>query len=357
MSIKVKYGGQPVRVGLLIAQEGAAGLWAPSSQASAELAVHELNAQNGLLGAPVDFVVINAGSTWRTAAEAAHLAIEDDGVNAIVGMVPSYARGAVASAINDRVPFIYTPQFEGFEGDDRIVTTGETSFELLSPALFWLCEAKKARRFFLCGSDYIWPRSTCAVARMIIQRLGCQVVGERIAPLDHPDFSDIIDEIRRAQPDVVVPYFLGCDQVRFNRAFAEAGLHHTMLRYSSAIDETIIYGIGEEATDNLYTSSAYYASIDSDANGAFLERYHSLHGETPPPANAFGQSCYEGVHALAALVETAGGIHPKQVRPVVGRTRQRRTVRNVIAETGRPPIYLAQLKGLDFAIFDQSQSR
>jgi ABC-type branched-subunit amino acid transport system substrate-binding protein len=355
MNIRRMRGGRSVRIGLLIAQEGAAGLWGPSAQASAELAVHELNRDDGLLGAPVDFVVINAGSTWRSATDAVHMAIQDDGVNAIVGMLPSYARSPVAFAINERVPFIYTPQYEGFEGDDRIVTTGETSAELLVPALSWLSEVKKARRYFLCGSDYIWPRSTCAVARTIIQRLGGHVVGEMIAPLDHPDFSDVIDAIRRQQPDVVVPYFLGLDQVRFNRAFAEAGLHHTTLRYSSAIDETIIYGMGEDATDNLYTSSAYYAAIESDNNSAFLEGYHTLHGETPPPANSFGQSCYEGVHCLASLVEAAGGAHPRQLRPVVGRARQQRTARGAHVAGGRQAIYLAQLKGYDFSILSQSK--
>ncbi len=78
-----------------------------------------------------------------------------------------------------------------------------------------------------------------------------------------------------------------------------------MLRFSSAIDETVAYGLDAHETENLYAASSYYASIRSRNNGAFLERYHTAFGDSPPPVNAFGESCYEGIYSLAALIEEA----------------------------------------------------
>jgi ABC-type branched-subunit amino acid transport system substrate-binding protein len=343
-----------LRIGLLIVQEGPPAIWAPSAQACADLAVHELNRQGGVQGRAVDLVVVDAGPTWRSAAEAARECVDEDQVDAIVGMLPSYARSPVAFAIDGRAPFIYTPQFEGFEGDGRIVTTGETAAELLRPALHWLAEHKHARSFFLCGSDYIWPRTTCAVARNLIQGMGARTLGEMFLKLDPPDFEAVIEAIRRTRPDVVVPYFLGADLVRFNRAFAEAGLHRTTLRYTSGIDETLIYGTDEDATENLYASSAYFGAVRTKNNQAFLERYHTLHGETPPPASAFGQSCYEGVHCLAALVEASGGLTPAHLRAKVGRTRLPRTARGGEVAGGRHPIYFAQAQGYAFEVISQA---
>jgi len=344
-----------LRVGLLIVQEGPPAIWAPSAQACAELAVHELNAQGGVLGRPVDLLVIDAGPTWRSAAEAAREAVGEGGVDAIVGMLPSYARSPVAYAIDGRAPFIYTPQYEGFEGDGRIVTTGETSAELLGPALRWLTDEKRAQKFFFCGSDYIWPRATCAVARALIQGMGGRTLGEMFLPIDPPDFDLVIETIRRLNPDVVAPYFLGADLVRFNRAFAEAGLHRTTLRYSSGIDETIIYGAQEDANENLFASSAYYGAARTRNNQAFLERYHTLHGESPPPASSFGQSSYEGVHCWAALAEASGGLTPAHLREKVGRTRLPRTARGGAVAGGRHPIYVAEARGYDFGIIAQSR--
>ena len=346
---------KPLAVGLLISQQGPPAIWAPCSQACAELAVHELNAQGGVGGRAVELVVIDAGPSGRSAALAAREAVEAEGVEAIVGMLPSFMRGPVACAIDGRAPFIYTPQFEGREGDGRIVTTGETSAELLGPALRWLTDARRASRFFFCGSDYIWPRATCAVARRLVQDMGGRTLGEIYLPLDPPDFDEVIETIRRLKPDVVVPYFLGADLVRFNRAFAEAGLHRKMLRYTSGIDETLIYGAGEEASENLYASSGYFVAARTRNNQAFLERYHGLHGESPPPASAFGQSAYEGVHCLAALVEAAGGLSPAHLRAKVGRARLPRTARGGEVAGGRHPIYVAEARGYDFAILGQSR--
>jgi len=344
-----------LRVGLLIVQEGPAAIWAPSAQSCAELAVQELNAQGGLLGRHVQLKIIDAGPNWRSAAQAARDAVEEATVDAIVGMLPSFMRSAVAYAIDARAPFIYTPQYEGYEGDQRIVTTGETSSELLGPALRWLTDEKQAQKFFLCGSDYIWPRATCAVAKKQIQDMGGRTLGEMFLPLDPPDFAEVIDRIRQAKPDVVVPYFLGADLVRFNRAFAEAGLHRSTLRYSSGIDETIIYGADEDANENLYASSGYYSAARTPNNQAFLERYHTLHGDSPPPASAFGQSSYEGVHCLAALVEAAGTLTPARLREKVGRTAMPRTARGGNVVGGRQSIYIAQATGYEFGILAQTR--
>ena len=339
-----------IRIGLLIAQSGPSGIWAPSAEACSTLAVEEINASCGLLGREVELVVIDAGQSKASAAAAVDHSILFDMVDAVVGMVPSFQRASVSAAIGGRVPFVYTPQYEGLETDRAIVTVGETSGELLEPGIRWLCEHRGAERFYLVGNDYIWPRETLRTARGIIRDTGARVVGERIVPFGFDDYEMIFDEIRASRADVVIPYFLGAEAVSFNRSFAEVGLASRTLRFSSAVDETVVYGIGAEATENLYLSSGYFASLNSRNNQSFLERYHTRFGETPPPANAFGQSCYEGIHCLLALAEAADGLAVPEVVRGIGRTRQHRTARGpdfhkLAGE--RQPIHLAEVDGLD----------
>ena len=64
-------------------------------------------------------------------------------------------------------------------------------------------------------------------------------------------------------------------------------------------------GIGADNADELYVSSGYFATLDTDANLAFKERYRDHFGERAPTLNTFGQSTYEGVHFLAALLGQA----------------------------------------------------
>ncbi|MEH2488415.1 substrate-binding domain-containing protein [Bradyrhizobium sp. AZCC 2230] len=342
-----------VRICLLVPQSGAAGLWAPSAEACGRLAVDEINNMSGILRRPVELRVVNAGETGASAGQAARDAIEIDGVDGIVGMLPSFARDFVARIAGGRVPFIYTPQFEGHSPTSDVMATGETAEELLAPAIQWLSEARHARRYFLCGNDYVWPRSSLRIARALIARFGGIATGEYYLPVGWHDFDEIMEQIKATRSDVVLPYFLGLDCIAFNRAFCAAGLSSRVLRFSSAIDETVAYGLDVHETENLYATSSYYASIRSRNNGAFLERYHTAFGDSPPPVNAFGESCYEGIYSLAALIEEAESLDARKLMRLYGRTFQQRTargdqVRSVVG--GRHPIYLAQVDGYDFSI-------
>lgn len=345
--------GKSLKIGVIMPRSGPAGIWAPSCEASALLAAAEINAAGGVGGRPLELVMVDAGSTDRSAAHAAADAVSIDAVDAIVAMVTSSARGPVRQAIRPGIPFVYTPQFEGAEQHPDIITIGETAEELLHPGLHWLITEKRARRFFLIGNNYVWPQRSMLAARTLIKREGASVVGELELPFGHSDYDDVLARIRKARPDVVLSWLLGHEAIVFNRAYAEAGLAASTLRFSTAIDETILYGIGEDCTENLYVSSAYFSTLRSRNNNAFLEKYHAHFGTTPPPANAFGESLYEGIHCLTGLVEAAGSARSHDVVRKLGRSAQRRTARGFdgTAATGsRHPIHIAAVEGLEFRV-------
>jgi ABC-type branched-subunit amino acid transport system substrate-binding protein len=345
-----------IKIGLLIAETGPAGLWAPSARACANLAAQEINAEAGLLGRPMELVTIDVGCNGRTAAAAARHAMDIEDVAAIIGMFPSYARQPVLSAIGDAVPLIYTPQFEGFECDPHIVTTGETSAELMGPAIDWLVRTRKASRFFLCGSDYLWPRSSFALAKRMIRDAGAIVTGEMYLPLDYHQYGPAFQAIRTTHSDVVLPHFLGLDAVRFNRAYAQEGLAAQAVRLACAVDETVIYGLDEDATENMFVASAYFSSVRSRNNGAFLERYHDAYGDSPPPANAYGQSCYEGLYCLAGLVKAAGTLATRPIRAALGKAVQQKSARGDESAPlvgGRHPVHIGRVEGFDIRLVNR----
>ena len=344
---------RPVKIGVLIPRTGPAGIWAPSCEASALLAACEANAAGGLKGRDIDLIVRDSGSTDRSAAEAASAITAIDEVDCVVAMVPSSARQPVRSAIRQRIPFVYTPQFEGAERYPDIITIGETARELLKPGIDWLVEEKRAQRFFLIGNDYIWPQRSMAQARRLIRDHGGEVVGDLEVPFGVEDHDAILSRIRRSRPDVVLTWLLGHEAIVFNRAFAASGLAAGTLRFSTSIDETILYGIGADATENLYVSSAYFSSLRSRNNDAFLEKYHQHFGTSPPPPNSFGESLYEGVHCLIGLGEAAGSLASADIVKKLGRSVQKRTARGFEANaaTGnRHPIHIAAVDGIDFRI-------
>ncbi|VDC30496.1 substrate-binding domain-containing protein [Pseudogemmobacter humi] len=348
-----------LKIGLILAEQGPAGLWAPSAIACAQLAIREINASGGLLGRRLDLVTVDCGPDAETATENTLHALEVEGVEAILGMFPSYARQGVIRANRARVPFLYTPQFEGSEDSRLVITTGETARELLETAVNWLIEHRHARRFFLCGNNYRWPRNSCDIAREVIRRAGAEVVGEGYVAIDCQEYEPLLRQIRLSRADVVLPHFLGSDAIGFNRSFAEAGLARRTLRCAFGLDETIVYGLEEGMTENLYTTSGYFSALRSSRNAAFLERYHALHGASPPPANAYGQSCYEGLYTFAALAERSGDTRAEAIRAGAGPLHLRRSARGPDghAASGQREMHLAAVNGYDFDILHTKAAR
>ncbi|CAO3440989.1 substrate-binding domain-containing protein [Azospirillum endophyticum] len=342
-----------MKIGVIVPRSGPAGIWAPSCEASAILAASEINATGGILGRRIELILCDAGSSDRSAVEAAAGAVGLDEVEAVVAMVPSSARQPVRHAVRSGIPFVYTPQFEGAERHPEIITIGETAEELLWPGIGWLVDEKRASRFFLVGNDYIWPQRSMRQARRMIADAGASVVGEAELPFGISDPDFLLDRIRKAQPHVVLSWLLGHEAIIFNRIFAKSGLAAQIMRFSTAIDETILYGIGDDCTENLYVSSAYFSNLRSHNNDAFLEKYHQLFGICPAPPNAFGQSLYEGFHCLSGLAAAAGSVRSSDLTRKIGLCPQTRTARgleSVVPTGSRHPVHIAAVDGLDFRL-------
>ena len=79
-----------------------------------------------------------------------------------------------------------------------------------------------------------------------------------------------------------------------------------MLRFGLAIDESVLYAIGDKHSENLYAAMNYFSRVHSPANDRFHEAYHECFGEGAPPINIACQSCYDGVHVVASLARSNG---------------------------------------------------
>lgn len=318
-----------MKIGVLVSRTGPAGLWGPSSEAAALLAAAELNAAGGVLGRGVELVISDPGWTEADAVHAVSTMVDLDRVDSVVGMHPSNVRRAIRTKLSGRIPYIYTPQYEGGERDQTTVTLGATDGCLMAPTLPWFVENRKARRFVLVANDYVWPQRATTTAKKIIARAGGAVVGEALVPFAG-DYTGTLDVIRRIRPDVVVLFLLGEELVRFNRSFAAAGLSSSILRYALGFDENVLYGIGADGSENLFGASTFVATPRDGTTARFLERYHELFGENAPPVSVFGHSSYEGVHLTAALARAAGSDRPAALSAYLAGATRRLRIRDLL---------------------------
>lgn len=342
-----------MKIGMLQTRSGIAGMWVPAMDAAAMLGAAEINEAGGIFGEEVELVFGDSGLSVGEAVEAVDTLIEIEGVDAIIGSHTSNIRDAVSRRVASRLPYIYTSQYEGIAVGPSTVATGSTDVELLGPALAWLREEKQAERYFFIGNDYIWPRMALGTTSKALRRQGSRLVGVSFVPLSPPDYAETLQQIARSGAQVVVMALVGQCCVEFNRAFAAAGLDEKMLRLGLIVDETVVCGIGAEATTNLFTVSNYFARQRSRLNDRFLERYHDAYGTLAPPVSAASIGVYEGLHVLAGLARDMETRDSRTLARHLTRPLARPAVRHMLADKPvgmSPGIYLGQADGVTLQV-------
>lgn len=293
------------RVAMVIPLQGPAGLFGPSCEAIGELAVRELNAAGGILGREVSLEIVDGGAAPRQVAADLRRLLAVGKVDAVTGWHISSVRNALAPVVAGRVPYVYTSLYEGGERRAGIYCCGEVPHSQIQPALRWLRDNLAARRWFIAGDDYIWPRGSSAAVRRYAHELDLDIVGEAFMRLGSGQAAALADQAAASGCDGVVMLLVGQDAVDFNRRFAACGLDDRIVRFSPLMEENMLLASGAAATRNLFVSAAYFRSLVTADAMDLLGRYVSLHGPTAPPLNNAAESCYEGMRTLALLVGRA----------------------------------------------------
>lgn len=344
-----------LRIALCVPLGGPAGIWGPSALASARLAAAELNQADGIAGRPCTLLTVNAADDCPDVETTLVELVETGRVDALIGMHTSAMRQRILRAVGGHVPIVYTPLYEGGETTPGVYAIGEVTSRQLGPALHWLGRHRRPQRWLAIGNDYVWPRATHRLARRHIAEAGGELVGEHYVPFGTSDYGELIDLVRHTRTDAVLVSLIGQDAVSFNRAFGEAGLSRSVLRLSCALGENELLGIGADNAEELYVASGYFATLDTEANQAFKQRYRDHFGERAPTLNTFGQSTYEGLHFLAALFDPARRGVEGAERPASAPLRYRSARDGLRGGTGADAasIYLARAEDLHFRVLSR----
>lgn len=343
------------RIALLIPLCGAAGLWAPSCISSAQVAVEELNRTNGIDGRKVQLIMIDAAMEASISIEeTVNDLIETESIDAIVGMHLSSIRHRLSKIVRQRIPYIYTPLYEGGERTDGLFAIGETPDEQLGPSMEYLQNEYRPRSWALIGNDYVWPRTSHNYAKAKLQEMSVGLAYEKYLPFGLKNMNQFVEEVAMSGAEAVLISLIGQDAVTFNRAFGKAKLHDKIVRLSCALDENGLLGCGASNSQRMFAAASYFGALPTEANMAFKEKYYRVHGDQAPVLNGLGQSTYEGVHFLAGLMQGHATVWREysvaDALPVIHRSGRKLVSSN---KSKRAPIYLARAVGFQFEVIKE----
>lgn len=306
--------GDTIKVGILHSLSGTMAISEVSVKDSEMMAIKEINAAGGVLGKQIEPIVEDGASDWPTFAEKARKLIQQDDVATVFGGWTSASRKAMLPVFEELNGLLWYPvQYEGLEASPNIFYTGATTNQQIVPAVTWLLE-NRGKKFFLLGSDYVFPRTANKIIKAQLEAEGGETVAEEYTPLGHTDYSTVISKIKEADPDVVFNTLNGDSNVAFFKQLKDAGITAADLTtLSVSVAEEEIRGIGTDVLEGHLAAWNYYQTTDTAENAKFVEAYKAAYGADRVTADPI-EAGYIAVYLWAAAVEKAGSTDVEKVK-------------------------------------------
>jgi urea transport system substrate-binding protein len=308
----------PIVVGLLHSKTGSLAASERAMLDAEVLALEEINAEGGILGRPVRWVIGDGRSDDSVFAQQAQRLIHDEKVSVLFGCAASHCRKAVKHVVetNDHLLF-YPASYEGAEKSPNIVYVGGPANQVAAPALSWCARTLNARKFFLVGTDAIGSHVLNALLRDEIHAVGGQVVGEEYVLLESHDVAAVVDAVKKAGPEVLLVNLEGDSIAPFYGALARAGIGANKTRVVSfGLTEEELSALPRNDLAGQYVACKYVQAIERSENTAFVKRFKARYGADRVTSDG-AVSAYTTVKIWAAAVVEADTDEPLAVRDAV----------------------------------------
>lgn len=314
---------EPIKVGLLHSHTGTMALSESNVYKATLYGLDKLNKDGGLLGHKIVPVVADGRSDPHAFADQAQRLISEDNVSVIFGCWTSASRKMVKEEVEKADHLLMYPiQYEGIENSPNIVYTGSLPNQQIKPAVKWALD-HLGGRFFLLGSDYIYPRIANTIIKDLASFLDAEVVGEHYVLLGEDNFTEVIAKLNEAKPDVIFNTLNGSSNNSFISALqndVQMRAHRTAVFSFSIAEPELRAIISEQRGDpltNYYAAWSYFQSLNDQENKKFIAGLTAFLGEGVPVSDPM-VSAYESVLLWAAAVEEAGSFNPRDVRRTIG---------------------------------------
>ena len=316
---RVAQAADTVEVGVLFSQTGGLSIIEKSLADATLMAIAEINAKGGVLGRTIKPIVEDGASDPKTYNEKASKLVIRDRVPTVFGSYTSASRKAVLPVFEKRRNlYFYPTYYEGFECSKNVVYTGAVPNQQLSNFIPWIMQNLGKKKFFIVGSNYIYPREMAKVCKILIEQNGGEWIADEYLELGHSEWGSMVKKIKDSGCDAVISNVVGDSVVAFYREFKNQGLNHDTLPICATVTSEIeIAAMGAEFAAGSFTSFPYFQAIDTDENQAFVERYRKFVQDPKAVTHHALESSYFQVYLWAQALEKAGDPSPAAIREAV----------------------------------------
>jgi len=320
-----------VKIGVLHSLSGTMAISETVLKDTVLMAIDEINAAGGVMGAKIEPVVVDPASNWPLFAEKARQLLTQDKVAVVFGCWTSVSRKSVLPVFEELNGLLFYPvQYEGEEISKNVFYTGAAPNQQAIPAVEYLMskDGGAAKRWVLLGTDYVYPRTTNKILRAFLKSKGVadSDIMEEYTPFGHSDYQTIIAKIKKFSSEgkktAVVSTINGDSNVPFYKELGNQGLKATDV-------PVVAFSVGEEELRGVDTKPLvghlaawnYFMSIKAPANDAWTKKWATYaktkniagHKEKPLTNDPM-EATYIGMYMWKQAVEKAKSFDVDKVR-------------------------------------------
>ena len=319
-----------VKIGILHSLSGTMAISETSLRDVVLMAAEEINAKGGVLGKKIKPVVVDPASDWPLFAEKAKELIVNHKVAATFGCWTSVSRKSCLPVFEEYNELLFYPvQYEGEEQSLNVFYTAASPNQQLVPAAAYAKDELECKKFYLLGTDYVFPRTANKVLKAYLLKAGVpeENIMEEYTPFHHQDYQTIVGKIKKfgASGDAcVLSTINGDSNVPFYTEFANQGLTSDdcpIIAFSVAEDE--LRAMDTSKLEGHLAAWNYFQSIDTPENKKFVADFkafckkNNLPGGDKRVTDDRIEAAYYGVYVWAKACELAGSFDVDKVREKV----------------------------------------
>jgi branched-chain amino acid transport system substrate-binding protein len=326
--------GEPIKIGISLPLTG--DFSQPGGAAEQGYRIWEslTNEAGGLLGRPVELVILDDASSQDTVVADYNRLISEDDVDLLLGTFSSLLN-IPASAVAERNQMVYVEPAGGspdlFDDGYEFLFFAQqaTAPRQADPFVEWVLSLPEDQR----PATAAYPSQDDPFALPVIESVrdqltaaGIENVYETVYPPDTANFDTIANDIQASGAELVAQGAVFEDGVGLVRSFQRIDYNPPILFQTSAPSNSEQYaeGIGPENTEGVFYAVSWHQDTDTPMNAEFVaayqERFDAIPAEDAADAFAAAQVLQAAVEAVGEIDQAAikDYLHANEVETVLG---------------------------------------
>jgi branched-chain amino acid transport system substrate-binding protein len=306
---------QPIRIGATMALTGESSIQGGYSREGYLLCQKHVNEKGGVLGRQIELVIYDDASNGKTATGLYEKLIVEDKVDAVLGPYGSAITEAVADVNEKHRKLMIAPTAATtsiWEKGRRYLIMVTAPAEGLAEGLLDLAARQGLKTVAVIQQDALFTNAITKGACAPAKSKGLELIFLETYRTSPEDFSDLLNKVRAAKPDVLVAGSIRFeDLLAITRKMKELDVNIRMVG-------AVPYGqipdyytqLGKDA-EFVYSGSFWEPNLAYPGNQEFVAAYEKEFNHAPSVQSA---GHYAGCQLLVDAIRRTGGLDSEKLR-------------------------------------------